>query len=144
MAWMLNGVIKVGIFPKTLKNQKTNCYLFIEDPYYGSGSGSGFDEDDEEIGSGQEPVTITSIAPDVSPITTVGEVIRGMDFTETPKIDITSTQLSIKPTSSETHPSTGGGATSTRLPEMSKLKAFAVYMVPIFVAWFGGLFSELL
>lgn len=40
--------------------------------------------------------------------------------------------------------SSTGGTSSVKIPQMTPLKAVVLYLMPIFVAWFGGLFSDLL
>lgn len=109
-------------------------FIFTEDTYYGSGSGDGSDlEDDEdfnEFGSGSSPydkrpeITDNGIVPDVKHVDTTFKNSTGnaVDSNEIPD-----------------------ASDATRLPqEMSFRRALITYMFPIVMAWFGGMFSDLL
>lgn len=106
---------------------------FTEDNLYGSGSGDGSDlEDDEdfnEFGSGspydkRPEITDNGIVPDVKHVETTHKNTTGnaVDSNEIPD-----------------------ASDATRLPqEMSFRRALITYMFPIVMAWFGGMFSDLL
>lgn len=116
--------------------------MFLDDSYYesGSGSGSGIDED-EEYGSGVGEIDSTvSRIPELPKVNTRDEVTHG-DFTEEPNFQPETTPInSIRPIYS----STDSTPSSVPSSQMTPLKAAVVYLMPIFIAWFGGIFSDLL
>lgn len=66
------------------------------------------------------------------------------DYTDAPKVDDT-THISVtRPSQGSGTDSSTGGTSSIKIPQMTPLKAVVLYLMPIFVAWFGGLFSDLL
>lgn len=112
---------------------------YLDDSYYesGSGSGSGLVEDDEYgSGIGETDTSIPRL-PESPKVNTRDEVIHG-DYTESPKFQPDSTNIN------SIRPSTDSIPSSVPSSKMTPLKAAVVYLLPIFIAWFGGLFSDLL
>lgn len=117
-------------------------FFYSDDSYYesGSGSGSGIDED-EEYGSGAGEIDASVPHLPQSPKTNTREEVIYEDYTEAPKFQPESTHInSIRPIYSSTEPTPSSVPSS----QMTPLKAAIVYLLPIFIAWFGGLFSDLL
>ncbi|XP_065075788.1 glypican-6 [Ochlerotatus camptorhynchus] len=121
-----------------------------EDNYYGSGSGggSGFDEEDE-AGSGLGPWDVEerhrSGMPDY-PIGVSKSDISGSNSGNN-EIDYTSHQNvpgveGGSSSSGGTSSTTGSG--SSRAPPISITRALLQFFLPLVIAWFGGLFADLL
>ncbi|XP_058447046.1 glypican-4 [Malaya genurostris] len=120
-----------------------------EDNYYGSGSGggSGYDEE-EDAGSGLGPwpeVDERSHIPSVSGQPAgVGE---GENTSNNSDFDYTSHKTT--PVVEGGSSSSGGTVTTTgsgseRVPQMSIRRALLLFFLPLVMAWFGGLFADLL
>ncbi|XP_063696624.1 glypican-4 isoform X2 [Culicoides brevitarsis] len=108
-----------------------------DDSIYDSGSGSDTESDEkEEYGSGNG---ITEIDKNRKVQTNIEDVTE--DYTKETTLGQETIQAnSIRPTYSSTDPTPSSVPSSN----MSPLKAVVVYLMPIFIAWFGGLFSNLL
>lgn len=143
-------------------NEKLICNFFFfwtEEPYYGSGSGSGggsIEENGEGSGLGdinytpsiieQGPSTIHPVDP-ISGGGSSGtgiildksdnEVNKSVDKSESNNNNIDSNSINDKRQHS------GSSAVGTN-SQMSLKRALFTYFLPIYLAWFGGLFSELL
>lgn len=135
------------------------CF-FAEEPYYGSGSGSGGGsiEDNEEEGSGigaidytpgineQGPSTTHSVDPtghDIGHGGIDGSTSKSDKETKTRVDDSESNNINKIDSNSVNNKDSGSGAVGTK-QEMSLKRALFTYFLPIYLAWFGGLFSELL
>lgn len=128
-----------------------------EDNYYGSGSGggSGFDDEDE-AGSGLGPWegpwderSHGGRRPGMSELPTgaggEGESVSSNNGNN--EIDYTShkTIPSVEGgSSSSAGTSTTTGSGSTRVPQMSISRALLQFFLPLVMAWFGGIFADLL
>lgn len=135
--------------------------VFAEEPFYGSGSGSGGGsiEEVEENGSGLGPDFTPNINEPGSSTTnrvdsTVDTSHSGIDSPTSksdiePKITKThdgnseSNNINKDDSNSINHKSSGSDAVGTQ-SQMSLKRALFTYFLPIYLAWFGGLFSELL
>ncbi|XP_039448819.1 glypican-6 [Culex pipiens pallens] len=121
-----------------------------EDSYDGSGSGggSGFDEDDD-TGSGLGPWVDEPTVPD-SPTGSGAEGKSGgssssggsVEFDSTSHKTVTVVVSGAGGSSSGTSSTTGSG--SSRVPPMSITRALLQFFLPLVMAWFGGLFADLL
>lgn len=139
---------------------------FTEEPYQegsGSGSGGGSIEDNEE-GSGLNPIDYTpeikengggtsittqhttnltggdSNSSGGHPTSTSDKGIKTHDDSESNNISKVSNS-----NSNNNNKNSGSGAvSSTHTQQMSLKRALFTYFLPIYLAWFGGLFSELL
>lgn len=134
---------------------------FAEEPYYGSGSGSGGGsiEDNDEDGSGMGAIDYTPSINEHGSSTThsvdpTDDISHGSVDTPTSKSDKeTKTHMDgesesnnvnkIDSNSGNNNKDSGSGAVGTK-PQMSLKRALFTYFLPIYLAWFGGLFSELL
>ncbi|XP_058821504.1 glypican-4 [Topomyia yanbarensis] len=120
-----------------------------EDNYYGSGSGggSGFDED-EEAGSGLGPwpeVDERSHVPGVSGQPNgAGETENTSNNSDFEYTSHKTTPVAEGGSSSSGGKSTTTGSGSARVPQMSIRRALLHFFLPLVMAWFGGLFSDLL
>ena len=109
----------------------------------GSGSGSGIDDDDDDSGSGLGPFNPSiKLKPDQN------NNIHGTDnyrpITDGPILHSPNNNGS-KTTSGTSSTTSFGTKTKVgRLQEISIRRALISYLFPIFVAWFGGIFSDLL
>lgn len=136
--------------------------LFLaEDNYYGSGSGggSGFDEDDD-AGSGLGPWEVEERhphRPDMPDYPTGGGVSKSdtsgagstssggiNEFDHTGHKTVPSVEGGGSSSSSGGTSSTAGSGASSRTPEMSITRALLQFFLPLVIAWFGGLFADLL
>lgn len=128
---------------------------FAEEPYYGSGSGSGGGsiEENGEEGSGMGVVDYTPIN-ESGPSTTHPVDPHGINKSSgtgsAPDTSDKETKSPIDPNKSNdidsnsiNHNSSGSSAVGTT-SQMSLKRALFTYFLPIYLAWFGGLFSELL
>lgn len=138
--------------------------MITEEPYYGSGSGSGDGPDDEiEEGSGMSPET-----PDIIPETkekdgssTTHTIIAGGDTGHTGSGSIgTKSETDLKShnidhdsnnidkissnSNNNNNNNNKSGAIGTTSSQMSLRRALLTYFLPIYIAWFGGFFTELL
>lgn len=128
-----------------------------EDNYYGSGSGggSGFDEDDE-AGSGLGPWEVEErhrpdmpdypIGVSKSDINNGGSTGAGganneIEYTGHKNVP---TVEGGSGSSSGGTSSTAGSGSSSRAPQMSITRALLQFFLPLVIAWFGGLFADLL
>lgn len=131
-------------------------FAFAEEPYQegsGSGSGGGSIEDNEE-GSGFNPIEHYPEGKDIvhpthtnSSIdsTHIGSSAPGKSDKDTKThIDDSDSNNVNKVNSNINNNDSGSGAASTRTQQMSLRRALLTYFLPIYLAWFGGLFSELL
>nr|XP_019558269.2 glypican-6 [Aedes albopictus]XP_019558270.2 glypican-6 [Aedes albopictus]XP_019558271.2 glypican-6 [Aedes albopictus]XP_029718982.1 glypican-6 [Aedes albopictus] len=132
-----------------------------EDNYYGSGSGggSGFDEDDD-AGSGLGPWEVEERhphRPDMPDYPTGGGVSKSdtsgagstssggiNEFDHTGHKTVPSVEGGGSSSSSGGTSSTAGSGASSRTPEMSITRALLQFFLPLVIAWFGGLFADLL
>lgn len=142
------------------------CFDSTEEPYYGSGSGSGGGsiEDNEEEGSGLGIDYTPSISDTGSSTTHSTDAVGGGDVhlrngdidSPTSKSDKDTrtriddsesnniNKIDNKSSSSNSNDkSSHSGAVGTK-QQMSLKRALFTYFLPIYLAWFGGLFSELL
>lgn len=119
-----------------------STFLFQDDSYYESGSGSGSDiDDDEEYGSGLGEIDTTLSRSSESPKLNSRDEVIHENYTEEPKFQPETTHInSIRPIYSSTDPTPSSVPSS----QMTPLKAALIYLMPIFIAWFGGIFSDLL
>lgn len=133
---------------------------FAEEPFYGSGSGSGggsIEEEGEGSGLGtdftpgiSEPGSSTTNRIDSS----VDTSHSGID-TPTSKSDIEqkitktisegseSNNVNKNDSNNVNNKSSGSDAVGTK-SQMSLKRALFTYLLPIYLAWFGGIFSEML
>lgn len=124
-------------------------FYLTEEPYDGSGSGSGAGIDDEdESGSGLSPFdsdhdgghTRTGvISPDSGTVNITTDVV-GSDKDGKTKTNIDTNNVD----SSLNKGNEKGGAASTQASQMSLGRALLTYLLPIYLAWFGGVVCELL
>lgn len=131
--------------------------FLAEDNYYGSGSGggSGFDEDDE-AGSGLGPWEVEErhrpdmpdypIGVSKSDINNGGSTGAGganneIEYTGHKNVP---TVEGGSGSSSGGTSSTAGSGSSSRAPQMSITRALLQFFLPLVIAWFGGLFADLL
>ncbi|XP_059621273.1 glypican-4 [Phlebotomus argentipes] len=125
-----------------------------EEGEYGSGSGSGVDDDEDSGGSGMGGYDFEAHIP---PHITHNEISPGRDSLpgnashpaggrdELPSPPRTGDDDAPEDTHfNELEPKGGTESGATRIPEMSIGRALVTYMFPIFMAWFGGMFAELL
>lgn len=134
----------------------------VEEPYYGSGSGSGGGSiEDNEEGSGLGAIDYTPSINEAGSSTThstdaTGDVNQHGGDVESPtnksdkdtktRIDDSESNNINKidsNSSSNNNKNSDSGAVGTK-PQMSLKRALFTYFLPIYLAWFGGLFSELL
>ncbi|XP_037049741.1 glypican-4 [Bradysia coprophila] len=118
----------------------------VEEPYYGgsgSGSGAGDDDDDDDSGSGLSPYDYHPRMPDHTDINNVGiNTIPGSNS------GVTNGTKEIG--HGDNHPSStdgtddGDSSSTTRIPPMSFQRALLTYFFPVYMAWFGRIFCELL
>lgn len=118
-------------------------FRLTEEPYYGSGSGSGAgdDEDDDDSGSGLSPYDYHPRLPDHTDINNVGiNTIPGNGISSNGTKEIGH---------GDNHPSStdgndGDSSSTTRLPPMSLRRALLTYFFPVYMAWFGRIFCDIL
>lgn len=130
-----------------------NLLFIAEDNYYGSGSGggSGFDEEDD-TGSGLGPWEVTDDPILKGDISRSGSNSGGAGNNEI--IDSTTSHKNVPPSvdggsggssgGSGGTSSTAGSGSSSRAPEMSITRALLQFFLPLVIAWFGGIFADLL
>lgn len=153
MATMSNGPIKVeshAHHTSFVTDLKHSILSLAEDSYDGSGSGggSGFEEDDD-TGSGLGPWVDEPTVPD-SPTGSGAEGKSGgssssggsVEFDSTSHKTVTVVVSGAGGSSSGTSSTTGSG--SSRVPPMSITRALLQFFLPLVMAWFGGLFADLL
>ncbi|KAG4077344.1 hypothetical protein HA402_009745 [Bradysia odoriphaga] len=117
----------------------------VEEPYYGSGSGSGAGDDDEDddSGSGLSPYDYHPRMPDHTDISNVG-------INTIPGSNSGGTNGTKEIGHGDNHPSStdgtddGDSSSTTRIPPMSFQRALLTYFFPVYMAWFGRIFCELL
>ena len=131
-------------------------FYFAEEPYYGSGSGSGGGsiEESGEEGSGMGAIDYTPGINEAGPSTThpINPVIlsgtgsapdTSDKDSKTPVDPNKSNKINEIDSNSINDKSSGSSAVGTT-SQMSLKRALFTYFLPIYLAWFGGLFSELL
>lgn len=145
-------------------------FHFVEEPYYGSGSGSGDGPDDEiEEGSGMSPIDLTPdtkhTTGNAGPSTThaiaggsapsypgaTGASAPGTKIeTDVKSHDIDNDSNNVNKINSNSNNNINNrereksGAIGTTSSQMSLRRALITYFLPIYIAWFGGFFTELL
>lgn len=175
MAMTLNGLMLVSIdyaiwAPLQLDSLSSptdrlsfSLYVITEEPYYGSGSGSGDGPDDIiEEGSGLSPIDLTPNSKEsggsstTHTITTGGEpgIHGGAGSTSTKSetdvkpsgIDDDSNNVNKNNINSSDNNNNKGtsGSMGTTASKMSLRRALLTYFLPIYIAWFGGVVAELL
>lgn len=140
----------------------TLFHIFAEEPYYGSGSGSGagIDDEDGEEGSGSNPIdydydtevrghgnlpggtkTVNTSSTHTGNAGYPSVVLKNEKEN---KVHIDHSNSSN--TNKNSNSNTGSGAVGTiKLnSQMSLRRALFTYFLPIYLAWFGNIFSELL
>lgn len=154
-------LIRANCF-EPLTDRRDFC-LFTEEPYYGSGSGSGDGPDDIiEEGSGLSPIDLTPSSKEsggsstTHTITTGGEpAIHGGAGGTSTKSD-----ADVKPSSGDNDSNNvnknninssnnnnnkgTSGSVGQTTSQMSLRRALLTYFLPIYIAWFGGFVAELL
>lgn len=142
---------------------KINLTQLTEEPYYasGSGSGAGVDDEDDDGGSGIGSYDYEQRVPDHTDINTSHTVTGGgpghIDISNTTPHNGSSSTVPhgiggggssgdtrISATDNNADNNKGNSASSSRLPPMSIRRALFTYLFPIYMAWFGGLFCDLL
>lgn len=110
----------------------------------GSGGGSGFDEDDD-VGSGlgpwiDEPKILASpTGPGSTEGKSVGSSSEEIDSTSPKTVTVV-----VNGGSSSSGGTSTTGSGSSRVPPMSITRALLQFFLPLVMAWFGGLFADLL
>lgn len=165
-AMMLNGLMLVSkhsphAFKRFLNHNLLICINFniAEEPFYGSGSGSGggsIEEDGEGSGLGtdftpgiSEPGSSTtnridsSVDTSHSGIDTTSKSDIEQKITKTISGGSESNNVNKIDNNSVNNKSSGSDAVGTK-SQMSLKRALFTYLLPIYLAWFGGIFSEML
>lgn len=141
-----------------------NLFASAEEPYYGSGSGSGagIDDEDDEEGSGANPIdydydtevrgrgnlpgTTKTVNISTTHTSNAGypSVVLKNDKENKVHIDHDGSSDVNKNSNSNTNSGSGAVGTIKLNSQMSLRRALFTYFLPIYLAWFGGIFSELL
>lgn len=111
--------------------------ISAEEPFESSGYGSGDgDDDDLETGSGSSAFEESVPKQSETPSVYVSTASSG-------GTNATGTKKTVGSNTYENEVIKGSGA-SPNVPQMSLRRALIMYLFPIYMAWFGGIISDLL
>lgn len=139
-------------------------FVPTEEPYYGSGSGSGagIDDEDSDEGSGNHPIDYdsevhrnngpsTPVHSSTNPSSGVGFTNVVVKTEKENKVHVDHNETGNKNNADNADNSGNSGssgssaaASPTLSTDMSLRRALFTYFLPIYLAWFGGIVSDLL